>query len=180
MPFMLILPRTAPVLEQVRLLAILRLADGWTRQEVAEFLDISTRTVGRWRQRFRREGEAGLACPPGRGRPPKLDAVQARQVLGWLDRSACDFGFTTERWTAPRVASLIEQNFALRFNARYLNDWLRRHGMTPQMPQRQPRERNQALIDAWVEHQWPRIKKRPATCTQPLDLLTKAGSCSLP
>lgn len=174
---MLILPRTAEVLERVRLLAMLRLADGWTQQEVAEFLDISTRSVRRWRQRFRRAGEAGLACPPGRGRPPKLDDEQVGQVLSWLDRRACDFGFATDRWTAPRVTELIERRFGVRLNHRYLNDWLRRHGITPQMPQRQPRERDDARVDAWVAHQWPRIKKRSATCTRPSDLPTKAGSC---
>ena len=50
-------------------------------------------------------------------------------------------------------------------------------GITPQMPQRQPRERDQALIDAWVRRDWPRVKKRRGICTQPLVLRTKAGSC---
>jgi transposase len=180
MRLMLALPRTAQMLEQVRLLAMLRLADGWSQQEVAQFLGVSVRTVRRWRRRFRREGEAGLAPKPGRGRPPKLSDAQAEQVLSWVERSPCEFGFATERWTAPRLGCVIEQSFGVHLNHRYLNDWLRRRGVTPQMPQRQPRERDQALIDAWVARQWPRIKKRPATCGRPSVLRTKPGSCWRP
>jgi transposase len=159
------------------LLAVLRLAEGWSQQEVAEFLGVTTRSVRRWWHEFRRCGQAGLAAKPGRGRPPKLDELQAREILSWLDRSPREFGFVTERWTAPRLASLIGQNFGVRLNARYLSDWVRRHGVTPQMPERQPRERNQRLIDAWVGHQWPCIKKRRVTCTRPSVLPTRVDSC---
>jgi transposase len=171
---MLTLPRTAQMLEQVRLLAVLRLAEGWTPQDVAEFLGVSMRSVRRWRHDVRLRGEAGLAPKPGRGRTPKLDDEQAARVLSWLDHSALDLGFATERWTAPRLASLIAQRLGVQFNHRYLNDWLQRHGITPQVPQRQPRERKQAVIDAWVRYQWPRIKKRRVTCTRRSVLPMKA------
>jgi transposase len=165
---MTLLPWTAPVAEQVRILALLRLSEGWTRQEVAQFLGVHPRTLRRWQSRLRREGEAGLSDRPRSGRPPKLSAAQAEQVLGWVEgRSPRDFGFVTERWTAPRLAAVIEREFDVRLHRRYLNEWLRRHGVTPQVPQRQPRERDPLLIEAWVRHQWPRIKKKPATCTRP-------------
>jgi transposase len=170
-------PWTAQVSEQVRLLAMLRLADGWSQQEVAEFAGVSKRSVRRWRRRLRDDPEAGLLNRPRSGRPPKLDLEQTEQVLSWLDRSACDFGFATDRWTAPRLASVIDQRLGVCFSAGYLNDWLRRRGVTPQMPQRQPRERDEQQICAWLREQWPRIKKRPVICTGPLVLQTKAASC---
>jgi transposase len=163
--------------EQLRLLAMFRVADGWSQQFVADFLGVSRRTVVRWRGRFRREGEAGLLPRSRPGRPPKLSDRQAEQVLSWIEHSACDFGFDNEWWIAPRLAWLIEQRLGVRMNPRYLNDWLARRGITPQMPQHQPRERNEQLINAWMRHQWPRIKKRREACTEPLFLRTKAGSC---
>lgn len=176
---MMTLPRTANASEQVRLLAMLRLDEGWSRQDVCEFLGVSGRSLRRWRKQMRDgDGDVGLLDKPRCGRPAKLDDVQAAQVLSWLGRSACDFGFATERWTAPRVSALIEQHLGVRFNARYLNDWLGRRGITPQMPQRQPRERDQGSIDAWVRRDWPRVKKKRVTCTRPLVLRTKAGFCS--
>jgi transposase len=165
---MILLPRTAPVSEQVRMLALLRLAEGWSRQEVGQFIGVHSRTLQRWQSRVHREGEMGLSDRPRSGRPPKLSAAQAEQVLGWVeDRSPRDFGFITERWTAPRLAAMIDERFGVQLHKRYLNDWLRRHGITPQIPQRRPRERDPRLIEAWVRHQWPRIKKKPATCTHP-------------
>ena len=164
---MTLLPWTAPIAEQVRILALLRWSQGWTQEEVAEFLGVHPRTVRRWRRRLRREGETGLSNRPRSGRPPKLSAAQAEQVLCWIEHNPRDFGFVTQRWTAPRLAAVIEEAFGVQLNHRYLNDWLRRHGVTPQIPERQPRERDPLLIEAWIRHQWPRIKKKPATCTHP-------------
>ena len=170
-------PWTASTWEQMRLLAMLRLADGWSQQEVADFIGVSTRSIRRWQRSVRDNPDSGLLKKPRSGRPPKLDLEQTGQVLSWMDRSACEFGFATDRWTAPRVASVIEQRSGVCFSAGYLNDWLRRRGVTPQMPQRQPRERDEEGIHAWVRQQWPRIKKRPAIFTEPLVLQMKVDSC---
>lgn len=149
------------------MLALLRLSQGWSQEEVAEFLGVHRRTVWRWQQRLHREGEAGLCDRRRSGRPPKLSEAQTEKVLCWVEESPRDFGFVTERWTAPRLATVIEDKFGVQLNSRYLNDWLRRHGISPQIPERQPRERDTVLIEAWVRHQWPRIKKKPATCRRP-------------
>jgi transposase len=61
-------------------------------------------------------------------------------------RSPCDFGFATERWTAPRVAALIESRFGIRMNHRYVNAWLAQRGITPQVPKRRPGERDEQAI----------------------------------
>jgi transposase len=167
MAVMTLLPWTAPIAEQVRLLALLRCSQGWTPEEAAEFLGVHPRTVRRWKTRLRLEGEAGLCDRPRCGRPSKFSAAQVEQVLGWIDSSPRDFGFITERWTAPRLATVIKEQFGVQLNHRYLNDWLRRHGVSPQIPERRPRERDPLLIEAWVRHQWPRIKKSTRTARTP-------------
>jgi transposase len=93
------------------------------------------------------------------GRPPKLDDQQVTTVLGWLARNPCEFGFVTERWTAPRVAELIRQEWGVSMNHRYLNRWLARRGITPQIPARQAQERDEQRIEWWVRYVWPHIKK---------------------
>jgi transposase len=96
-----------------------------------------------------------------------LTAEQASQVLMWLDQSPTQFGFPTERWTAPRVAELIRRSFGVEMNHRYLNAWLSARGITPQIPERVPRERDDDLIKWWVEHEWPRLKKSPREPREP-------------
>ena len=148
--------------EQRRRLAVAMSLDGETPEQVADLLQVSERSVWRWLGAYRAHGDGGLTTRPGQGRPPKLSDPQARQLLEWVTRhSACEFGFVTDRWTAPRVALLIERHFGVHMNHRYLNDWLWRHGrITPQVPERRPRERDEGVIRRWVEQRWPAVKKK--------------------
>jgi transposase len=146
--------------EPLRWLAVSRVLEGEDPDTVADLLGVSERSVWRWLQRWHQEGEGGLAIRRGRGRPSKLSEAQAHQVLDWVEHSALEFGFPTDRWTAPRLAQLVARQLHVQMNYRYLNDWLRRHGVTPQIPQPSPRERDQQLIAGWERYQWPRIKKR--------------------
>ena len=158
---MLSLPRMALAPEQRRRMAVTLALDGEAPEQVADVLGVSERSVWRWLGAFRARGDAGLLTRPGQGRPPKLNDSEARQVLGWLEQSPCSFGFATERWTAPRVASLVECRLGVRMSHRYLNDWLWRHGrITPQVPERRARERDEEAIRRWVDERWPMIKKR--------------------
>ena len=160
----MLLPRKASTAESLRRLAVSMVLDGEQSADVATLLDISERSVWRWLHRWRRRGrlgEAALARRRGSGRPTKLGGNQAREVLGWIKhRSASDFGFVTEQWTAPRMATVIEDRFGIVMNPRSLNRWLRRRGITPQIPPTVPRERDDAVIAAWLCHAWPGIKKK--------------------
>jgi len=171
-------PRTARSLEYVRRAAVSMVEHGGeTPGEAADLLEVSERSVWRWLSAWRAGGEAGLAPRPGRGRPPKLTAAEAAQVLSWVRRSACDFGFVNERWTGPRVALVLERELGVRMNHRYLVDWLGRRAVTPQVPQRVPAERDDAAVSRWVARRWPRVKKRCGRRPRPLASPTKAGSC---
>lgn len=147
-------------LERRRLLALRKVLQGYSAEEVAEFLEVDPRSVRRWRALFARKGWTSLFAQPISGRPPKLTRTQEKIVLRWLKDPPTEFGFPTELWTAARVAELIRQEWNVRFNPRYLPRWLRQRGLSPQKPERVPRERNDELIAAWVASDWPRIKKR--------------------
>jgi transposase len=160
------MPRMADALAHLRRLAIRRVDEGRTPVEVARFLGVTDRSVRRWLAARRSGGDAALQGRPHSGRPPKLTEDRAIQVLSWLNMSPCDFGFPTQRWTAPRVAELISREFGLRMNHRYLNEWLLRRGITPQIPKRIPRERDDDAVRRWVRNVWPRIKKKRANWTR--------------
>lgn len=162
-------------LERRRVLAIHRLLDGYTPEEVADFLGVDPSTVRRWRAAFGCDGWAGLGARAIPGRPTKLTRTQEKVVRRWLDDPPTAFGFSTELWTGARLADLIRQEWGIDLSPRYLPDWLRRRGLSPQKPERVPRERNDEAIAAWVRGDWPRIKKprRPAGPASPSS--TKAG-----
>ena len=170
-------PRTAGALEYVRHVAVSLVEAGREPDEVAEAIGVSERSVWRWLSAWRSGGDAGLAPKPGRGRPTKLTAAVLERVLGWVDRSPRELGFPTERWTARRVALLLERELGLLVNRRYLSRWLRARDVTPQVPRRVPGERDDDAVSAWVRHRWPRVKKRSWTGAPPSDSPTRAGSC---
>jgi transposase len=148
-------------IEHRRLLAVQRVLEGYSVEEVAEFLGVDPRSVRRWMAAYREDGGTGLLARPASGRPPKLTLLQEKIVRRWLADSPTEHGFDTELWTAPRLARLIQEEFSVQLNSRYLSAWLRDRGFTPQKPQRVPRERDPKAIASWLESDWPRIKKRP-------------------
>jgi transposase len=173
-------PWTARSLEHARFLAVARVLDGDTAAEAAEVAGVSLRSVRRWMHSWRIRGDEGLLSHFSPGAPRKLTQSQESQVLAWLEASPIQFGFPTERWTAVRVAVLIEHFFGVLMNHRYLNDWFSRRHVSPQLPQRVPHERKPQVIDDWMRYRWPRIKKKPKTVAEPLFLQTKVDSCSHP
>ncbi len=151
---------SAAELEARRRLAVRRVGEGWTRQEVATFLGVHPETVGEWVRAHTAGGDIALAAKPHPGRRPFLTAVQERQVLAWLADPPTKHGFRTDLWTARRVADLIAQRFGVRFHPHYLRAWLRQRNYTPQKPARRAKQRNPRAIDRWLKADWPRLEKK--------------------
>lgn len=147
-------------LEHRRLLAVQRVLDGYSTEEVADFLGVDARSVRRWVATFRRSGESGLVARPAAGRPPKLTRTQEKVIRRWLADKPTEHGFPTDLWTGPRLAHMIRLEFGVEINPKYLTVWLRHRGFTPQKPRRVPRERDPEAIAAWLSSDWPRIKKK--------------------
>ena len=160
-------PRKASAKEYARHLAIERICDGDSASEAAEMVGASLRSVRRWLSAWRVCGDDGLISRHSPGAPRKLTVEQEAQILGWLEADPGDFGFPTQRWTAVRIGVLIEHFFGVQMNHRYLNQWLSCRGISPQLPQRKPRERDDEAIERWARYQWPRIKKKRATAMEP-------------
>jgi transposase len=161
--------------EHRRLLAVQRVLEGYSVEEVAEFLGIDPRSVRRWLAAYREGGRPSLLSRPVSGRPPKLTLSQEKIVRRWLADSPGEHGFETELWTASRLGQLIQEEFDVRLNSRYLSVWLRDRGFTPQKPRRVPRERDPKVIAAWLESDWPRIKKKARRQGAHIALIDESG-----
>lgn len=156
-------------------MAVARILDGYTADEVADFLGVEVRSVYRWLASFRQAGDAGLQAVPTPGRPRKLTLRQTDRVLNWLQRDPQEFGFPTPRWTAPRLALMMGRHLGVQFHPRYLNAWLREHGVSPQIPARVARERDPAGIAHWLSYTWLGIKKGLGNGAPPWFSTTKAA-----
>jgi transposase len=135
-----------------------------SQAEIARRLGVSRMAVSQWAKRLRNSphGSATLKRRPNPGRPPRLTPRQWQELLDLLEQGAMRSGFETERWTLPRVRAVIERRFGVTYHASYLSVRLRDLGWTPQVPAVRARERDEELIRAWLERDWPRIKKKLA------------------
>jgi transposase len=149
--------------EARRRLAVTRVNEGWKQKDVAAFLGVSIRAVGKWMAAYRASGDGGLKGKPHPGAKPKLSARRERSVLSWLAKSPKAFGYKTELWTTRRLAEAIEKRYGVRFNSNYLAEWLTRRGHTPQKPETKAVERDNPAIARWAAEDWPRIKKKRGT-----------------
>ena len=156
---------TPEQLEERRLAAGRLLRAGHLSQaEIARRLGVSPAAVCQWAKRLRDlpKGLAGLRRHPKPGRPPRLTLAQWREVLEILARGAKRCGFETERWTLPRIRAVIRRRFGVVYHADYLSTRLRDLGWTAQVPAVWAAERDEVLIRAWLDRDWPRIKRRLA------------------
>lgn len=133
-----------------------------SKAQIAVHLGVSRTAVSQWAKRTRAGGLRRLAAGLSDGRPCKLTRQQRRALLRRLRGEALAAGFPTDRWTLPRIRQVIEREFAVEYHPKYLNRLLRHLGWTPQLPQPVPTERDEELIHAWLERDWPRIKKSAA------------------
>jgi putative transposase len=130
-----------------------------SQAEIARHLGVSRATVSDWAARLTAGGLRQLRRRSAPGRASKLTHEQQQVLKRHLKRGARASGFPTERWTLQRAQQLIEREFGVTYHPNYLNRFLRKLDWSPQVPLPQAVERDEDLIRAWLDHDWPRIKK---------------------
>jgi len=159
------LPRrlTPGQLEERRLQAAAWFRQGrLTQAEIARRLDVSEAAVSHWRARWRHGGDRQLWARPRRPRAGRLSETQWQQVLRILRRGAVVAEFDTEQWTLKRIARVIERRFGVRYHPRSLARPLHARGWSAHRPAPRAKERDDALVAAWLKRDWPAIKKELA------------------
>jgi transposase len=165
---------TAAQREERRLTAARLLRAGTlSAAQIARRLGVSRASVTRWKHRLEQGGLRGLRHRAPPGRPGRLAARQWQRLFRRLRRGALAAGFDTERWTLRRIAAVIEREFGIHYHPRSLGRALHARDWSPQQPIPRARERDAALVAAWLRRDWPRIKKTLAAQGVPLSSWTK-------
>ena len=151
---------TPAQLEERRLVAARLLRRGQLSQAaIARRLGVSRAAVTQWKQRLQAGGARGLQRGQGAGRPTRLAEGQWQRLLRILHRGARTAGFPTERWTLPRIAQVVVREFGVTYHPTSLGRGLRARGWSPQIPRARAQERDEAVIGAWLQRDWPRVKR---------------------
>ncbi len=158
---------TPQQLEARRRRAVALLRAGKTYQSVAATLTSSISSVVRWAQSFRHGGAGALRPKPTPGRPSRFSQSQERTLLRLLERGACAAGYTTDLWTLPRIAKLIDKHFGIRYHPGHVWRVMTSLEWTWQKPERRATHRDEDTIARWKQYEWPGIKKSPKTWGPP-------------
>lgn len=130
--------------------------------EVARRLGVHRHSVGVWRGRWERQGPAGLASKGAAGPKCRLTTAQEDLIAQKVLDGAVAAGHSTEVWTLPRLARLIQDECGVRYHPGHVWHLLDRLGFSCQQPSRRAIERNEPVIRRWQRHRWPALKKSPA------------------
>ena len=146
--------------ERRRLKAVTLAKAGWSASAIGRHLGVDPRSVRRWKATFRRRGQPGLRTKAAPGQPCRLSALQRHGLTRRLLGGARTQGFSTDLWTCPRIARLIERQYEVRYHVDHIPRLMHTLGFSVQKPERQARERDEAAIRGWIARDWRRIKKR--------------------
>lgn len=153
-------PGSPAELERRRRRALELLKKGHSHVEVAKAVGADRRSVYRWDEARRAGGMRAIRAKPASGRPPKLNASQKKQLEATLVKGAQESGFSTDLWTCPRIADVVETRFGVRYHVDHVPRLLHQMGWSPQKPSRRAIERDEQAIRTWIKRDWPRIKKK--------------------
>lgn len=166
-------PENGKEAERRRAQALTLARQGLSSVRIGQALGIDPRTVRRWKARFKRMGARGLKSGHAPGACCRLTKQQRHGLAQRLVAGAMAQGFTTDLWTCPRIALLIERQYQVRYHVDHIPRLMRSLGFSVQRPERQARERDETAIRGWIARDWKRVKKRPRRLGAPSLLSTK-------
>jgi transposase len=134
-----------------------------SQAQIARELGVSQACVSVWHKKLREQGPQSLDARTASGRPAKLSATDKAKLAEKLKQGALAAGFPTEQWTQARVKKVIEQEFGVSYHPNYISRLLDSMGWSVQKPDTRALERDEEMILAWLQQDWPRIKKSTAT-----------------
>jgi len=133
--------------------------DGVGPSEVAKSLGATKGAASQWKSLWEKHGKEGLRSKPHPGSKPRLSDDQRVELVELLLVGPRSSGFSTDLWTLPRVAELIERQFGVSYDPSHVSRILKRLGWSPQKPAKRAREQDEELVREWRKKDWPRIKK---------------------
>lgn len=173
------MPTTArdfAAMEARRLKAARLFARGESQVAVAKALGVTRVSAHHWFHAWKAQGRAGLKGAGRAGRKPRLDGAQLGTVEHALRMGPRAQGFSTDLWTLPRIAEVIERLTDVRHHPGHVWRVLRGLGWSLQRPARRARERDEPAIEAWKTRRWAQLKKTPGGAARGSSSRTKAVS----
>ena len=116
-------------------LNVIRLAQrGRKRQDIADQLGMSTRSVQRWLNAYLERGPDGLAPRKAQGAPPKIPAALAEELRRWVIEGPAAQGLDRANWTHAELAEHLFRRHGVRTSRSAVQRLCRKLGVLPYRP----------------------------------------------
>jgi transposase len=156
-------PRTHDVeaWERRRFEAARLLKTGLNQAEIGRRLGVTRAAVNQWNRKFEEGGLEALRRRKHQGPKKKLNRRQLRSLPRILLKGALSYGYTTDLWTAERIAEVIRRTYHVTYHPSQVTRILHAMRFSWQKPRRVASQRNEYAVERWRRTTWPYIKKSP-------------------
>lgn len=160
--------------------AVLAGLDGEQGTVVAGRLGVVPSAVSRWFDAYLAKGLHALHPAKAPGQKRRLTPEQMERLGQLVEGGPEAAGFDCGVWTARMIGALIEEQFGVAYNWKYVPELLHTLGFSVQRPRRRLSQANLEAQEFWLRHTLPRLKKRPSAKVRSSCSKTKPASNSTP
>lgn len=127
--------------------------------EVAQALEVSTKSAYQWHRAWQAGGAEALASKGPPGPDSQLTESQREELEQALDAGPEAAGLgSDQRWTLVRVRELIAAKFGVSYSLKGVALVLHAMDWTVQVPDAKASDRDEEAITAWRKRTWPAVK----------------------
>ena len=169
-------------LEHLRRTAVRRvIEDKESPSVVIRSLGFCRTTIYKWLDKYEVEGWAALAERIAAGPEPRLSEKQRERVRRWIvGKDPRQYGFLFGLWTRRIVATLIQEKMGITLGLTAVGKLLAQLQITPQKPLRRAYERDPVRVQAWLDEEYPALRRRAREHGARIFFLDEAGFDSEP
>lgn len=126
--------------------------DDLSQNEVARRLGVTQGAVYFWIKNYRERGKSydALKARKHTGKPKELTEKQLAKLPEMLLKGAEYWGFSTDLWTAARIAKLIRMKFKVEYHPAHVTRILHFLGLSWQKAEKVAREQDREKLHDWV------------------------------
>ena len=112
--------------------ALLLIAEGETSNKISKLFHVNERTIFHWLSRFMWDRFNWLLGYhyKGRGRKSKLSKEQKKKLYMIVENGPESYGLDCGVWNSVMILNVIEKEFGVTYNPRYLCDLLKKIGLS--------------------------------------------------
>lgn len=148
-------------LEAIRIRAVEQVQAGNSREEVIKALGFSRSCIYEWLARYRAGGWHALRARPLLGRPRKITGRQMKWIYDAVTlKNPMQYKFEFALWTRGMIRTVIKERFGIQLSLASVGRLLAQLGLTCQKPLMRAFQQNPALVEKWLQEEYPKIRAR--------------------